>query len=70
VIGNDDAQDGIAKELETFVRRVTSVLGTPGTVDERRREESRSQLEAEALHQFFQTGYGERIQGSYSRPKT
>jgi hypothetical protein len=34
VVGDHDAQDGVAQELQSFVRGPAGVLGAPGAVDE------------------------------------
>jgi predicted SpoU family rRNA methylase len=39
VRGDHHAEDGIAEELEPFVRLVTRVLGAPGSVRDREREQ-------------------------------
>jgi hypothetical protein len=38
VIGHDDAEHGVAEELEPLVRLPPGVLGAPRTVDDGRRE--------------------------------
>ena len=59
VVGDDDAEHGVAQELEALVRRVAGVLRAPGAVHEGRREEVGSEVEAEALDQAGQAGYRE-----------
>ena len=39
VVGDDQAEHGVAEELEALVRRVAGVLRAPRAVHERRREE-------------------------------
>ena len=42
VVGDDDAEDGVAQELEALVRRVARVLRAPRAVHERGRERGRA----------------------------
>jgi hypothetical protein len=39
VRGDDQAEHGVAEELEPFVRLVARVLGAPGSVRDREREQ-------------------------------
>jgi hypothetical protein len=70
VIGDDDAEHGVAEELEALVRGVTRVLGAPGPVHERRRDEVGSEVEPEALDQARQVRDRKLDGGPYSRPTT
>jgi hypothetical protein len=71
VVGHDDAEDGVAEELEPLVRREPRVLRAPGSVDEGRREEVGNEVEPEALDQAVQVRNRE-LDGRppYSRPTT
>jgi hypothetical protein len=48
VVGHDEAEHGVAEELEALVRRVPWVLGTPRTVHECGGEDLRREVDAEA----------------------
>jgi hypothetical protein len=52
VVGDHDAEDGVAEELEALVARVAGVLGAPGAVDEGGRQEVGGEIEAEALDEL------------------
>jgi hypothetical protein len=54
VVGDDEAEHGVAEELEALVRALTGVLGAPRAVDERgaqvpRREQGVTDAIGEAL---------------------
>jgi hypothetical protein len=70
VIGDDDAEHGVAEELEALVGGVPGVLRAPGAVHECGREDLRREVEAEALDEAFQARYGELDRRPYSRPTT
>ncbi len=70
MVGDDDAEDGVTEELEPLVGRVAGVLGAPGAVDEGRRQEVGSEVEAEALDQARKAGYRKVDRFPYSRPTT
>jgi hypothetical protein len=70
VIGHHDPENGVTKELQSLVGGVAGVLRTPGSVDQRRRQEVGSEVDAEALDQILESGYREGDQNPYSRPTT
>jgi hypothetical protein len=69
-VGDDHPEHGVAEELESLVRGVASVLGTPRTVHQGGGEMLGSQVEAEALDQLGEPGNRERDRSPYSRPTT
>jgi hypothetical protein len=56
VVGDDDAEHGVAQELEALVRRVAGVLGAPRSVDEGRRQPLRVDLDREAFDEGGEVG--------------
>jgi hypothetical protein len=52
VVGDHDAEDGVAEELQALVGVVAGMLGAPGTVDQRGRQEVGGQVEPEALDEL------------------
>jgi hypothetical protein len=64
VVGDDDAEHGVAQELEALVGGVTRVLRAPRPVHERRREEVGWEVEPEALDELCQVRDRERDERS------
>jgi hypothetical protein len=70
VVGDDEPEHGVAEELQPLVGGVAGVLGAPGSVHERRRQEVGCEVEAEALDELVQAGDWEGDRDPYSRPTT
>jgi hypothetical protein len=52
VVGDHHAEHGVTEELESLVRGVARVLGAPGPVHERGREEVGREVEAQSLEEL------------------